>query len=81
MTVAEVVTDDALRAGGRADIDREFDELERIVDALGVLREVSPRWFDTIAATGEMVSSRIVAAALAAHGLRRRLGRRARGRS
>jgi len=69
LTVAEVVTDETLRAAARADIDREFDELERIVDALGVLREVSPRWLDTIAATGEIVSSRIVAAALAARGL------------
>jgi aspartate kinase len=69
MTVAEVVADDTLRAAARAGIDREFDELERIVDALGVLREVSPRWLDTIAATGEIVSSRIVAAALAARGL------------
>jgi len=69
LTVAEVVTDDTLRAAARADIDREFDDLERIVDALGVLREVSPRWLDTIAATGEIVSSRIVAAALAARGL------------
>jgi len=69
MTVAEVVADEALRAEARAGIDREFDELERIVDALGVLREVSPRWLDTIAATGEIVSSRIVAAALAARGL------------
>ena len=70
LTVAEVVTDEALRAAARVDIDREFDDLERIVDALGVLREVSPRWLDTIAATGEIVSSRIVAAALAARGLR-----------
>ncbi len=69
MTVADVITDDALRAAARADIDREFDELERIVGALGVLREVSPRWLDTIAATGEVVSSRIVAAALATRGL------------
>lgn len=69
VTVSEVVTDDALRAAVRRDIDHEFDELERIVDALGVLREVSPRWLDTIAATGEIVSSRIVAAALAARGL------------
>ncbi len=70
LTVAEVVTDETLRAAARVDIDREFDDLERIVDALGVLREVSPRWLDTIAATGEIVSSRIVAAALAARGLR-----------
>ena len=69
MTVSEVVADEALRAGVRAEIDAAFDELERIVDALGVLREVSPRWLDTIAATGEIVSSRIVAAALAARGL------------
>jgi aspartate kinase len=68
-TVAEVVADDALRVSVVSDIDREFDELERIVDALGVLREVSPRWLDTIAATGEIVSSRIVAAALASRDL------------
>ncbi len=69
ITVSEVVTDEALRAGVRAGINAEFDDLERIVEALGVLREVSPRWLDAIAATGEVVSSRIVAAALAAHGL------------
>ena len=62
-------TDPALRAVAHADIDREFDELERIADALSVLREVSPRWLDTIAAAGEIVSSRLVAAALASHGL------------
>lgn len=69
MSVSGVIADDALRAEAQADVDREFDELERIVEALGVLREVSPRWLDTIAATGETVSSRIVAAALASHGL------------
>lgn len=69
VNVTEVVADEALRATARADVDRAFDELERIVDALGVLREVSPRWLDTIAATGEIISSRIVAAALAARGL------------
>jgi len=69
MTVSAVVTDEARRAAVQAEIDGEFDELERIVEALGVLREVSPRWLDTIAATGEIVSSRIVAAALASRGL------------
>jgi aspartate kinase len=69
MTVAEVIADPEQRAAAQADIDREFDELERIADALSVLREVSPRWFDTIAAAGEIVSSRLVAAALASHGL------------
>ena len=56
-------------ASVEAFIDAEFDELERIVGALGVLREVTPRWLDAIAATGEIVSSRIVAAALTSHGL------------
>ena len=50
-----------------------------MADALSVLREVSPRWFDTIAAAGEIVSSRMVAAALDLARPRRRVGRRAQG--
>jgi aspartate kinase len=69
ITVAEVVTEPALRAQTLEDLAREFAELERIVAALSVLREVSPRWMDTIAAAGEILSSRIVAAALNAHAL------------
>ena len=57
----------------RGDVDRfinqEFDELEKLVGALSVLHEVTPRWMDTIAAAGEILSSRIVAAAISAHGL------------
>jgi aspartate kinase len=57
----------------RTDVDRfinkEFDELDRLAGALSVLREVTPRWLDAIAATGEVLSSRIVAAALTTHGL------------
>jgi len=57
----------------RSDVERvireQFDELERLAGALGVLREVTPRWLDAIAATGEILSSRIVAAALTSHGL------------
>jgi aspartate kinase len=69
VTVAHVITDVVHREEVIGFIDREFDELERIVEALSVLREVSPRWMDSIAATGEVVSSRIVAAALTSHGL------------
>jgi len=47
----------------------ELDDLERVVGALGVLCEVTPRWLDAIAAKGEILSSRIVAAALTSHGL------------
>lgn len=67
IVVSQVITDAAAREQAVAFLNREFDELERIVDALGVLREVSPRWLDTLAATGEILSSRVVAAALASH--------------
>lgn len=69
LDVAGVITTPAERAEVEAFVRHEFDELERIVGALGVLREVSPRWLDAIAAHGEILSSRIVAAALTAHGL------------
>jgi aspartate kinase len=69
VVVSKVVTDAVLREQVIAFIDREFDELERIAQALCVLQEVSPRWLDTIAASGEILSSRIVAAALTSHGL------------
>jgi aspartate kinase len=45
------------------------DQLAAIVRALSVLREVSPRTLDAIAAMGELLSSRIVAGALAEAGL------------
>jgi aspartate kinase len=47
----------------------EFDELIGLVHALAVLREVSPRSLDAVVATGEVLSSRIVAAALADRGI------------
>jgi len=67
--VAMIVLDARERADVETFINREFDELERIAGALGVLREVTPRWLDALAATGEIISSRIVASALTTHGL------------
>jgi len=67
-SVASAVTkqgQDALLASIRG----EFDELIGLVHALAVLREVSPRSLDTVVAVGEILSSRIVAAALADHGI------------
>jgi len=55
----------ALQSAVRA----EFDELIGLVHALAVLREVSPRSLDAVMAAGELVSSRIIAAALADHGI------------
>ena len=69
LDVAGVIGTSEERPDVDAFITEQFDELERLVGALGVLREVTPRWLDTIAAAGEILSSRIVAAALTANGL------------
>ena len=69
LQVTGVIRHDDERRSVDEFIRREFDELERIVGALSVLREVTPRWLDAIAAVGEILSSRIVAAALTSHGL------------
>jgi aspartate kinase len=66
IAVATAITNDS-RAGVLADIRHEFDELIGLVHALAVLREVSPRSRDAVFAVGELVSSRIAAAALADH--------------
>jgi aspartate kinase len=52
-----------------AHVESEFDQLAAVVKALGVLREVSPGTLDVVAATGELLSSRIVAEALVHAGL------------
>jgi aspartate kinase len=67
--VAGVIAMPAERAEVERFIHEEFDALDRIVGALSVLGEVSPRWLDAIAAMGEIISSRIVAAALTSNGL------------
>src|SRR3954469_24949059 len=68
LSAATAVTG-ASRASVLAEIRREFDELNGLVHALSVLREVSPRSRDAVHAVGELVSSRIVAAAFADHGV------------
>ena len=59
--------------GDRAELTRavegQFTELAAVVQALAVLREVSVRTLDVIAAMGELLSSRIIAAALRHAGL------------
>jgi aspartate kinase len=64
IAVATAVTNDS-RERLVAEVRREFDELIGLVHALAVLREVSPRSRDAVLAAGEVVSSRIVAAAFA----------------
>ena len=79
LEVAGVITTPAERAEVEAFIRQEFDALERVVGALGVLGEVSPRWLDAIAATGEIAQQphRGRRAVVARTG--RRLGRCAQG--
>jgi aspartate kinase len=62
-------------AAGAADqvrpfVEEQFAHLAAMVDALSVLREATPRSIDAIAAMGEIISSRIVTAALVHAGLR-----------
>ena len=52
-----------------AHVGESFDQLAAVVRALGVLREVSPRTLDVVAAMGELLSSRLVAAALVEAGV------------
>jgi len=66
VSVAAAVTA-ASREATIAGVKSEFEELIGLVHALAVLREVSPRSLDAVLATGELVSSRIVAAAFADH--------------
>jgi len=60
-------------AGARLDellrlIDEAFAELEQVAGGLGVLRELTPRTTDYLAARGERLSARLFAAALNAAG-------------
>src|SRR5262245_9605086 len=65
---------DALCTGSRATAAAEFvvsrfDEIDSVITGLSILRELSPRTLDMIAAAGELLSSRIIAAAIDEQGL------------
>jgi aspartate kinase len=55
--------------GLAAHINAQVDQLADVARALAVLREVSPRTLDVVAAMGELLSSRVCAAALADAGV------------
>src|SRR4051812_17882468 len=50
-------------------IRREIENLRAVLTAIGILRESSPRSLDAVAAVGEIISSRIVAAAFEESGV------------
>ena len=69
LTMSRALVEGAARSALEAQLTSQFDELAAVVRALAVLREVSDRTMDVVAAMGELLSSRIVAAALAQQGL------------
>jgi aspartate kinase len=68
VAVAAALTSGAARANLTAAIVDDVSAVAGLVRALAVLREVSPRSLDAVAAAGELASSRIVAAALLERG-------------
>jgi aspartate kinase len=69
VTMAHALAGDGAVASLTAEINEQFDQLAAVVKALGVLREVSFRTLDVVAAMGELLSSRIIASALVKAGL------------
>jgi aspartate kinase len=68
LTVVSGVTTGERQAALAELVRAEFNALIGLTSALAVLRDVSPRSLDAVVATGELTSSRIVAAALAERG-------------
>ncbi len=70
--VRRLIGDD--RAGETLGLfDRYFDELNTLLEGLTILGEVPPRGLDKILSYGELLSSAIVAGAMAERGIRSRL--------
>src|SRR5688500_13051147 len=54
-------------------IEKYFEEMKKLLEGLAILGEVPPRGLDKILSYGELLSSAIVAGALAERGIRARL--------
>ena len=63
-----IVPNKAARRAATDEIDRSFDELDSLLTSLLVLKELTPRTSDFIAARGERLSARLFAAGLEAAG-------------
>ena len=69
-TAAELALDDTLLQPLRETIDREFDDLATLRDAIAALSgSTSPAIIDAIVARGERIAARLVAAALSSAGV------------
>jgi aspartate kinase len=69
LAAAAALTTGERAAGVASFLNHHFDELDAVARALGVLREVSNRTLDAIAASGELLNSHLIAAALEENGL------------
>jgi len=69
LEIVHTLTTGARAAALEAEIRRELEDLRAVLTAIAILRESSPRSLDAVAAVGEIVSSRIVAAAFDEAGL------------
>ena len=69
LTAASAVAANESKGALGGHIYTQFDDLVALARALGVLREVSPRSLDVVAAAGELLSSRIITAALTESGI------------
>ena len=56
-----------------SELEEDFDSLDELLRGLAAVRELTPRTCDNVAAFGERISSKIVAAAFGARGLPARL--------
>ena len=63
LEIVHTLTTGARAAALEAEIRRALEDLRAVLTAIAILRESSPRSLDAVAAVGEIVSSRIVAAA------------------
>ena len=52
-----------------SELGSDFEDLDELLRGIGAVGEITPRTYDFVAAFGEMLSSKIVAAALTAQGL------------
>jgi len=68
LTVAEALVPAAQRGPLVEQLEQQISELRAMLTALSILREASPRSLDGVASAGELLSSRVVAGALAASG-------------
>jgi aspartate kinase len=59
----------ALFTDFHSELGSEFEQLEELLRGISAVGELTPRTMDYVAAYGEMLSSRIVAAAFSAHGV------------